>query len=719
MKRGNGKQNNKTNTINEESKNEQLEMYRRDNQETMITTDQGTKVTTTDDTLKAGERGPTLIEDFHFREKITHFDHEIIPERVVHARGSGAHGFFQVYKPMADYTTAKFLQNPEAKTPVFVRFSQVAGSRGSADTVRDVRGFATKFYTEDGNYDLVGNNIPVFFIQDAIKFPDVIHAVKPEPHHEMPQAASAHDTFWDFISLMPESTHMVMWLMSDRAITRSYRMMQGFGVNTYRFINSKGEARFVKYHWKPVLGVHSLVWDEAQKIAGKDPDFLRRDLWEAIEGGDYPEYELGVQMIDEKDEFKFDFDVLDATKVWPEELVPVVPVGKLILNKNPDNFFAETEQVAFCPGNLVPGIDVSNDPLLQGRLFSYIDTQLIRLGGPNFNEIPINKPLAEIHNWQRDGYHRQAINKGAVSYTPNSLAGGDPKATSAEQGGFVSYTEKMEGMKNRMRSKSFSDHFSQATMFWNSMSAPEKQHILKAFQFELGKVGYPEIRARMVEMLTNVDSELAAGVARGIGVAVPTGKKKTAADKKSPALSQESFPKNTIKSRKIAVLASDGFDGNTLTQVKKSIENSGAHMDVISAGLGTIKSSDGKEVKVDKSSLTADSVMYDAVFIPGGKESVETLMRQGDMVYFINEAFNHYKTIAAVGEGVDLLNATDMKDMLSTNQGKSAAEMGIVTATDGGNLSAFNKDFIKAMAQHRHWKRAETMVKGGALAGKK
>ncbi|MDP9110530.1 MAG: catalase, partial [Candidatus Eremiobacteraeota bacterium] len=440
-----------------------------------LRTNQGLPVGDDQNSLRAGPRGPSLLEDFILREKITHFDHERIPERVVHARGSAAHGYFQVYKPMAKYTKAQFLQDPSVRTPVFVRFSTVAGSRGSADTVRDVRGFSVKFYTEEGNYDLVGNNIPVFFIQDAIKFPDFVHAVKPEPHNEMPQAASAHDTFWDFVSLVPETTHMVMWVMSDRAIPRSLRMMEGFGVNTFRLINAKGVSHFVKFHWKPILGKHSLVWDEAQKLAGKDPDFTRRDLWESIEAGAYPEFELGVQVVPEGDELKFDFDILDATKLIPEELVPVQRIGKMVLNRNPDNFFAETEQVAFHPGHVVPGIDFSNDPLLQGRLFSYTDTQLTRLGGPNFHEIPINRAVCPFANNQRDGMHRHEINPGQTSYEPNSLNGGWPKETHPEEGGFASYPEPMTGPKIRTRSETFGDHFTQATLFWISQSPPEKE----------------------------------------------------------------------------------------------------------------------------------------------------------------------------------------------------------------------------------------------------
>src|ERR1700712_3828749 len=441
-----------------------------------MTTDQGLKINDDQNSLKAGERGATLLEDFILREKITHFDHERIPERIVHARGTAAHGYFQVYKPMGKYTKAQFLNDPKIKTPVFVRFSTVAGSRGSTDLARDVRGFAVKFYTQEGNFDLVGNNIPVFFIQDAIKFPDLIHAVKPEPDNEIPQAASAHDTFWDFISLTPESAHMVMWVMSDRALPRSYRMMEGFGVHTFRLINDAGKSSFVKFHWKPLLGVHSVAWDEAQIISGKDPDFHRRDLWEAIESGAFPEWELGVQIVPQKDEHKFEFDLLDPTKIIPEEMVPVQRIGKLTLNRNPDNFFAETEQVAFHVGNIVPGIDFTNDPLLQGRLFSYTDTQLIRLGGPNFHEIPINRPVVPIHNNQRDGHMRQTINKGKTSYNPNSLGGGCPFQAGKMQGGFTSLAEKIDANKIRERSESFFDHFTQARMFFNSQSVPEKQH---------------------------------------------------------------------------------------------------------------------------------------------------------------------------------------------------------------------------------------------------
>jgi len=475
---------------NTNAKLDSLEKFRSDATGQALRTNQGVKVADNQNTLKAGPRGPSLLEDFIMREKITHFDHERIPERIVHARGTGAHGFFQTYENHSALTKAGFLRDPGKKTPVFVRFSTVQGPRGSGDTVRDVRGFAVKFFTDEGNFDLVGNNMPVFFIQDAIKFPDFVHAVKPEPHNEMPTGGSAHDTFWDFVSLVPESAHMVIWAMSDRAIPKSLRSMQGFGVHTFRLINAEGKSRFVKFHWRPTAGTCSLVWDEAQKLAGKDTDYHRRDLWEAIETGDYPEWELGVQVIEEENEHDFDFDILDPTKLIPEEIVPITPLGKMTLNRNPDNFFAETEQVAFCPGHIVPGIDFSNDPLLQGRLFSYTDTQISRLGGPNFHELPINRPVAPFHNGQRDAQHRTVIDKGRASYEPNSIDGGWPKETppAAQDGGFESYAERIDANKIRQRSESFSDHFSQARLFFKSMSKHEQEHIISAYSFELGKV---------------------------------------------------------------------------------------------------------------------------------------------------------------------------------------------------------------------------------------
>ncbi len=544
------------------------------------------------------------------------------------------------------------------KTPVFVRFSTVAGSRGSAETVRDARGFATKFYTEEGNYDLVGNNIPVFFIQDAIKFPDLVHAVKPEPHNEMPQAASAHDTFWDFVANNQESAHMVMWAMSDRAIPRSYRMMEGFGVHTFRFVNEKGQAHFVKFHWKPVLGTHSLVWDEAQKISGKDPDFHRRDLWEAIENGDFPEYELGVQLIKEEDEFKFDFDVLDPTKLWPEEDVPVKIIGKMTLNRNVDNVFAETEQVAFHPGHVVPGIDFSNDPLLQGRLFSYTDTQLIRLGGPNFHELPINRPVCPFHNNQRDGYGRQTINRGQVSYHKNSLAANTPAPATEEEGGYVHYQEKMEGRKVRSRSESFKDHFSQATMFWNSMSEPEKEHIIEAFSFELGKVESKSVQQQVVDMFANVNLELAKEVADAIG-ATPPQKGGSEVTKSSPALSQENTKKKP-DTRKVGVIISHDFNASDVVSVLDGLKAEGIQPEIISDKLGKIKGSDNTELEVDHTFLTGESVLFDAIYAVGGSDVDQKFEKNA--MYFINEAFSHFKPIGATHEGKKWLEEDDMKN---------------------------------------------------------
>lgn len=701
----NEQQNNSQNT--ENKKDQQLETFRVDHHNTKLTTNQGVRVNDTDNSLKAGDRGPTLMEDFHFREKMTHFDHERIPERVVHARGFGAHGYFQVYEPMTEFTKAKFLQDPTVKTPVFVRFSTVVGSRGSADTVRDVRGFATKFYTEDGNYDLVANNIPIFFIQDAIKFPDVVHAIKPEPHNEIPQASAAHDTFWDFVVSNTETAHMIMWLLSDRAIPRSFRMMEGFGVNTFRFVNEQGVARFVKFHWKPLLGVHSLAWDEAQKLAGKDPDFHRKDLWEAINMGEYPEYELGVQILEEKDEFAFDFDILDPTKFWPEELVPVKIIGKMTLNRNQDNFFAETEQAAFHPGHVVPGIDFSNDPLLQGRLFSYTDTQLLRLGGPNFHEIPINRPVAPINNHQRDGFHRMTIDKGAVSYSPNSLRMNNPQPSTDSEHGYVHYAEKVEGRKIRKRSNSFNDHYRQATLFWNSMSPTEKQHIIKAFHFEVGNVKDKQIKQRVVEMFNNVDGQLAMKIAEGIGVTPPTTPGGTGVTASSPAVSQE----NTIKSartRKVAILIENGFIFDEVNQVMIALSGNGIQADLISKNLGMITSAEGMQLEANKSYATSGAIMYDALYIGGGPQAINSLMMHKEAKDFINDSFVHAKTIGATSEAVDLLSSTDVKGITLAGpdtQGQLYTDLGIVTIRNAKDLSTFTTEFINGIAKHRHWLR--------------
>lgn len=688
-----------------------------------MATNHGVRINNDQDSLKAGARGASLLEDFILREKITHFDHERIPERVVHARGSGAHGVFKVYESLSNLTKADFLQHPELETPVFVRFSTVAGSRGSTDLARDVRGFAVKFYTREGNFDLVGNNMPIFFIQDALKFPDLVHAVKPEPDNEIPQAASAHDTFWDFISLMPESTHMVMWLMSDRAIPRSYRMMEGFGVHTFRFVNAQGESNFVKFHWKPLLGVHAVAWDEAQNISGKDPDFHRRDLWDAIESGAFPEWELGIQVVPEADEHRFDFDLLDPTKIIPEELVPVQRVGKLTLNRNPDNFFAETEQAAFHIGHVVPGIDFTNDPLLQGRLFSYTDTQLIRLGGPNFQEIPINRPIAQVHNNQRDGYMRQTINKGKSSYDPNSLGGGYPAQAPAADGGFTSYPERIDAHKIRARSKSFFDHFSQARLFYYSQSEPEKNHLIDAFSFELGKVKTVAVRQRMIGILSLVDRSLAAAVAHALRLPVPEAPEQPvnhsfpadadpaeyqpiqveATLTKSEALSMAGTRKDTIATRKIAVLAADGVDDVSLNAVRAALESAGAIVEIIAPRQGFLISANDVRIAVNHSLLTAASVLYDAVYVPGGTNSAATIEGEPDAIHFLNEAFKHCKAIAVDAGARQVLDATYFANKLpADNVPQTVEREGIILESTSAELV---KQFKKAIASHRFWDR--------------
>jgi len=709
-----------------DAKADSLAEHTEDSSGEFLTTNQGVRVNDNQNSLKAGDRGPTLLEDFILREKITHFDHERIPERVVHARGSGAHGVFRVYEPMTEYTKAAFLQDPNVTTPVFVRFSTVAGSRGSTDLARDVRGFAVKFYTSEGNFDLVGNNMPVFFIQDAIKFPDLVHAVKPEPHNEIPQAASAHDTFWDFISLMPESMHMIMWVMSDRAIPRSLRMMEGFGVHTFRLINEQGKARFVKFHWKPLLGVHSVAWDEAQKISGKDPDFHRRDLWEAIEEGNFPEWELGVQIVEEKDEHKYEFDLLDPTKIIPEELVPVRRIGKLTLNRNTDNFFAETEQVAFHVANIVPGIDFTNDPLLQGRLFSYLDTQLIRLGGPNFHEIPINRPIAPVHNNQRDGYMRQTINRGQTSYEPNSLRGGCPFQAGVDMSGFVSYAERIDSRKIRARSPSFVDHFSQARLFFNSQSGPEQNHLIDALRFELGKVETASIRERMLYLLAQVDKGLATKVGEGLGMAVPSSldkpvnmsvpadvdpkklqsKKARSSLESSPVLSMVNNRPPTISTRKVAFLVADGFDHQSVAKVKTALLTEGAKALTVAPRLGELTGSNGEKLKADFSFLTASSVLFDAVYVPSGEESVEALKDELKALDFLTEAYEHCKSIAAAGAGIELLHAAGLVAMEENEI--EVLSSGIILGRDA-DYAGLSAEFISDLQQHRHWEREESM----------
>lgn len=719
------KKSNTPGAVPDNDKQQDLIPNKESNQEQFLNSNQGLKINDDQNSLKAGNRGGTLLEDFLLREKITHFDHERIPERVVHARGSAAHGVFKLYKPLPHLTKAGFLNDTSAETPVFVRFSTVAGSRGSSDLARDVRGFAVKFYTKEGNFDLVGNNMPVFFIQDAVKFPDLIHAVKPEPHHEMPQAASAHDTFWDFISLMPESAHMIMWVMSDRALPRSYRMMEGFGVHTFRFINEAGESSFVKFHWKPLLGVHSIAWDEAQKISGKDPDFHRRDLWEAIENGAFPEWELGIQVVPEADEHKFEFDLLDPTKLIPEELVPVERVGKLTLNRNPDNFFAETEQVAFHVGNIVPGIDFTNDPLMQGRLFSYTDTQLIRLGGPNFHEIPINRPVVPIHNNQRDGFMRQQINTGRTSYHPNSISSGCPFQSGMKEDGFTSHAERIDAKKVRERSRSFFDHFSQARLFFNSQTEPEKNHLADALSFELGKVEIKEIRQRMIGILSLVNESLAVQVASNIGLlvnkpehpinrSVPADGDPAAFEplpikssiESSAALSMANTVKDTVKTRKIAFLVADGVNSTSVIAMQDALLDAGVVVEIIAPHQGTVDAEKDVLIPVNQSFLTAASVLYDAVYIPGGANSVATLAATPEALHFINEAYRHCKAIAADEDAKQVLQATYLGKKLPKDfDDETILQHGIIVSND---VRALPAKFIRMIAMHRFWEEEKT-----------
>jgi catalase len=692
-----------------------------------MTTNQGQLLGTDQNSLRAGHRGPTLMEDQVLREKIQHFDHERIPERVVHARGAAAHGVFKVYDDsLSKYTVAKVLTDPGITTPVFVRFSTVAGSRGSADTARDVRGFAVKMYTQEGNWDLVGNNIPVFFIQDAIKFPDLIHSVKPEPNNEFPQASSAHDTFYDFISLTPESMHMLMWVMSDRAIPRSFSMMEGFGVHSYRLINAAGKSHFVKFHWKPILGVHSLVWDEAVKLAGQDPDFHRRDMFDSLEKGNFFEWELGVQILPEEDETKFDFDILDATKLIPEDLIPVQRVGKLVLNRNPDNYFAETEQVAFMTSNVVPGIDFSNDPLLQGRNFSYNDTQLSRLGSSNFHEIPINRPVCPFSNNQRDAHMRTTINKGRVSYAPSSLDGHKVEEVGPKPG-LVSYPQVVSGPKIRERSPSFEDHYGQATLFWNSQTAIEKQHIVKALQFELSKVETRNVRLRMLEHLAKINDVLGAQVAKGIGekVSGSTIKPKSDTSKgtsdapdelgilakantpttasgglsRAKALSMELDQPKLAKGRKVAILVAAGVAIDEVEAMQSALKAEKVLSEIVAPHVGEIEGAGGV-TEGTKTYANSSSVLFDAIYIPGGEGSIEVLQGIPDALRFIDEAYKHGKAIAASGHGVDLVKATKTGTLITD---ADASEQGVLLSAGVDGLAV---DFVQAIANHRFHNRA-------------
>jgi catalase len=668
-----------------------------------LTTAQGVRVAHTDDSLKAGERGPTLMEDFHFREKIMHFDHERIPERVVHARGVGVHGVFESYGSAADLTSADFLQ-PARVTPVFTRFSTVIGSRGSADTVRDVRGFAVKFYTDAGVFDLVGNNIPVFFIRDGIKFPDLIHAAKPEPDREIPQAQTAHTTFWDFVSMIPESPHMLMWVMSDRAIPRSYRTMEGFGVHTFRLVNDAGETSLVKFHWKPVLGVHGLVWDEAQTLSGVDPDFHRRDLYNAIGAGAFPEWELGIQVMPDTEDQRFEgIDLLDSTKIVPEELCPVQPVGRMTLNRNPTNFFAETEQVAFHTGHLVRGIEVTDDPLFQARLFSYLDTQLTRLGGPNFNQIPINRPVSPVNDNFRDGFHQTAVHHGRTPYLPNAVGGGCPFLAPDAEGGYIHVPRAVEGAKTRERSPD--DEYAQATLFWRSVSEVERDHIVDAFTFELGKVDVPAVVERMVTRLMLVDMELATRVCFGLGLPAPTEPPDIASDStlgESPALAMVTANSYPVDGRVVHIVANDGCDLAGIRALKDAVLALGATPHVIAPHKGAIAGAGrrGDELTVDRSFLTSSSAEADAVIVAHRAG----LASNPAVLTYLQSAYRHCKPVGAWGDGREALVAA----------GIEATAPGVLVA-DKAN-KAYAKAFGAALAVHRHWDRLAPHPSLAALA---
>lgn len=694
-----------TPAISENSTVTSLDRVRVDSSDQPLTTNQGVPVADNQHSLKIGLRGPSALEDFILREKLTHFDHERIPERVVHARGSAAHGYFESYQALDQYTMAAPFAAAGKRTPVFVRFSTVAGERGSIDTARDVRGFAVKFYTEQGNWDLVGNNIPVFFIQDAMKFPDLVHALKPEPHHAIPQASSAHDTFWDFVSLTPESAHMLMWVMSDRAIPRSYRMMQGFGVHTFRLVNVQGESVFCKFHWTPIAGTHSLVWDEAVKLGGADPDFHRRDLWEAIEAGAFPEWELGLQIFTENEAAQFPFDILDPTKIVPEEMVPVTPVGKMVLNRNPDNFFAETEQVAFCTAHIIPGLDFTNDPLMQGRIHSYVDTQLTRLGGPNFHEIPINTPVAQIHNNQRDGFHRQAINRGRVNYEPNSLAGGCPFQAGAA--GFRSFPERIASEdKVRGKPELFADHYSQARLFWISQTAVEQNHIINAFRFELTRCQVVAVRKRVLALLANVDLRLASAVADGLGMDVPPALPLATSNPMptyppSPALSLLSRPGETgIATRNIAILVGEGAVAEAVEEIYAALLQDGAVPRIVGSRLGKIMTADGASMDIEITLDAGPSVIYDAVVIAGGEASCAKLSRDAYALEFVRLQYRHCKPILALGKGADLLAIAGIPTKLPDGSIDSA----ILTTPDNQWDTGY-ASFKSVLASHRFYLR--------------
>jgi len=658
-----------------------------------LTTNQGIPVSDNQNSLRATPRGPTLLEDFVLREKITHFDHERIPERIVHARGSAAHGYFELTKSLAKYTTAKIFTEVGERTPVFTRFSTVAGGPGSVDTPRDVRGFAVKFYTQEGNFDLVGNNIPVFFIQDAIKFPDVVHSVKMEPDRGFPQAASAHDTFWDFISLTPEALHMIMWTMSDRTIPRSLRMIEGFGVHSFRLLDAKGRSTFCKFHWRPRLGLQSTCWDEAVKLQGADNDFHRRDLFEAIQGGNFPEWDLGVQLFTEEDAEAFPFDHLDPTKLIPEETVPLTMIGRMVLDRWPDNFFAETEQVAYCPANIVPGIDFSNDPLLQGRLFSYLDTQLLRLGGPNFHQLPINAPKCPFANQQRDGHMQMQTPRGRVNYEPSTL---DPTSARAAPSGFHSFAEPADdGAKGRIRFEAFADHYSQARLFFRSQTEIEQAHMAFALVFELSKVETPHVRDAMVGHLRNVDPDLARRVAEGLGMDKLPPAPKPAVPvidmPPSPALQIIGKMKKTLQGRVIGILVDDGSDANTVAALRQAADDAGAAVKIVAPKIGGALLSSRKKLPADGQLAGTPSVIFDAVALVLSKDAGQRLSQEAAAVDFARDAYGHLKAIAFDAGAGAVLDA-----------GGIDVDAGVIAASDP-------QRFIKA-AMTRQWQR-EPMVR--------
>jgi catalase len=667
-----------------------------------LTTQQGIPVADDQNTLRVGERGPAALEDFHFREKLFHFDHERIPERIVHARGYGAHGFFENYEPLTRLTRAEPFRQAGQRTPAFVRFSTVAGNKGSADLARDVRGFAVKLYTQDGNWDIVGNNIPVFFIQDPIKFPDLVHAVKQEPDRGFPQAQTAHDNFWDFASLMPESTHMLMWIMSDRTIPRSFRFMEGFGVHTFRFVNAKGRSTFVKFHWKPKQGMQSVVWNEAVKINGADPDFHRRDLWDAIQQGAYPEWELGLQLFDDDFADRFEFDVLDPTKIIPEEQVPVRRVGRLVLDRMVDNFFAETEQVAFCTQNIIPGVDFTNDPLLQGRNFSYLDTQVKRLGGPNFTHLPVNAPKCPFAHFQQDGHMAMTNPTGRANYEPNSwgVEAGGPREDPAR--GFTTFPAEDPGPKRRLRPESFADHYSQARQFYISQTPVEQAHICEAFVFELSKVERLEIRERMVAGLRNVDDDLARDVADGLGLerlprAMPAARKPIGDLPPSPALSILGNPPSTFAGRKIGVLVSDGADAKILAGLRAAAAEEEANVELVAPAIGGIEASDGERVAADQKIDGGPSVLYDAVVLLVSEDGAAKLAGHPAARDFVTDAFAHCKLIGYVEAARELFEATGLSGMIDDG----FVEIGTVDAAG---------EFLERCRALRTWDREKALA---------